>query len=398
MYLFRTDGVVKTISPAAARYVWVQAKLANLVPLLPYNEQGDTDVLEIIRAKLQDDNMPDNFICFLLVYGQTNILSLHYQELLHTFGHIQALSATGPRTLRDLYANDHFPLILHDCKNLDTIVTALMECFEGKDVQKHESQQAPGTTLSVTCNKRTMKYLQSNFAALSRAVMIPMLEEMSPMTEVQLSDVLRGKQTAAKHFPALLNLTEEDKRELKKRAFGLQETVTNAMSGVTDSHHRISKNYSILTAATGKGRRQSCQYAKSKVSPFKALDAPVPPRNSLEPVHVPPQFEPVGTSTPNAASANLRSPRNFRSPVGNPGNLVADVSAIEEESLGDLDNQVPQPTGAARVLSATSCGTPNFDTLSPPLSLPIFRVSWANVAAYAPLCLCKRWERSFPVF
>ncbi|OWA54886.1 hypothetical protein BV898_19278 [Hypsibius exemplaris] len=74
MYFLRTDGVVKPISPAAAHYVWVQAKLANLVPLLPYNGQGDTDVLEIIRAKLQDDNMPDNFICFLLVCGECRLV------------------------------------------------------------------------------------------------------------------------------------------------------------------------------------------------------------------------------------------------------------------------------------------------------------------------------------
>src|SRR5690242_20352252 len=80
---------------------------------------------------------------------------------------------------------------------------------------------------------------------------IPMLDPMRHMSEDEYSNILEAKLTASQHFPALLNVTDVEKRSLLKRAFGLRPSVADALlPQVTDSHHRIAENYSMLIAAT----------------------------------------------------------------------------------------------------------------------------------------------------
>ena len=124
--------------------------------------------------------------------GHTTILSLHYKTILEKFSHVPALVVTGARntgktqstemsssflgknsgsicvvkdvtlaSLRERYTEDHFPLIIHDCKDNALVATAIQECFEGKKVTNHNSSFVPGTTLAITCNESQMNYLQS---------------------------------------------------------------------------------------------------------------------------------------------------------------------------------------------------------------------------------------------
>ena len=66
--------------------------------------------------------------------------------------------------LRDRYTEDHFPLIVHDCKDSDTISTAIHECFEGRVVLKHKQELIPGTSVAFTCNEGPMEHMRNRCA------------------------------------------------------------------------------------------------------------------------------------------------------------------------------------------------------------------------------------------
>ncbi|OQV14362.1 hypothetical protein BV898_11480 [Hypsibius exemplaris] len=92
----RKDGSVVKTTPEASAYIWVQARLSNVVPLETYDGPDTFNVLEVIRSKLEEDSMSEAFINFLLVCGHTTILNLHYKDMLKLFSHVPALVATGP--------------------------------------------------------------------------------------------------------------------------------------------------------------------------------------------------------------------------------------------------------------------------------------------------------------
>ncbi|OQV14363.1 hypothetical protein BV898_11481 [Hypsibius exemplaris] len=96
-----------------------------------------------------------------------------------------------------------------------------------------------------------------------------MLTQMKPPTEEQFADVLYGKKVASRNFDALLDVTNADKNFLQKRTYSLRQRVTDVLVNVTDSHHRIAENYSMVIAATELFLEKT-GYAewKSKVEPF----------------------------------------------------------------------------------------------------------------------------------
>ena len=65
--------------------------------------------------------------------------------------------------LRERYTTDHFPLLIHDCDESATIVSALQECYEGRDVKKFSKDLAPGASMAITCNEQQMDYIRKRY-------------------------------------------------------------------------------------------------------------------------------------------------------------------------------------------------------------------------------------------
>ena len=64
-------GVVP-IDKSLSKYVWVP-QIIGIPPLEIYTGAGTSDILEIIRRKLEKDGMNETFICFLLICGMGDI-------------------------------------------------------------------------------------------------------------------------------------------------------------------------------------------------------------------------------------------------------------------------------------------------------------------------------------
>jgi len=72
LFFERIDGNVSRIDSSKSNYIWVQARFNGVAPLELYMGDDDVDILEVIRAKLDEDGMPDTFICFLLISGESS--------------------------------------------------------------------------------------------------------------------------------------------------------------------------------------------------------------------------------------------------------------------------------------------------------------------------------------
>ena len=106
-------------------------------------------------------------------------------------GHVPAFIATGPRhtgktfaalisvahlgtnaadisilkdstmsAIKARYSKDPFPIIMHDFQEGSTVAAILNECYEGRNLLKHEHQMTPLTSIAITCNEGQMSFLQ----------------------------------------------------------------------------------------------------------------------------------------------------------------------------------------------------------------------------------------------
>ena len=78
-----------------------------------------------------------------------------------------------------------------------------------------------------------------------------MLSQMAPKTTKEKEDIESGMQAASVYFPALLNFTDAEKKDITNRTSVLQSLVSARLANeVTDSLHRIAGNYALCVAAT----------------------------------------------------------------------------------------------------------------------------------------------------
>ena len=77
-----------------------------------------------------------------------------------------------------------------------------------------------------------------------------MMDEMKPTTDDEFELIAQGTACASRFFKELVNVTDQDKRDLKRRVSSLRQKVLQSMLQLTDCHNRICDNYSMLIAAT----------------------------------------------------------------------------------------------------------------------------------------------------
>ncbi|XP_055330522.1 uncharacterized protein LOC129582917 [Paramacrobiotus metropolitanus] len=278
---FELKESVERINPNGSSYTWISSKLRNVIPLKIAETTTGANILEVIRQKLEADGMEGRFPGFLLVNGHTNVLSLHYREILKIFNLCPNLLMYGPRAtgksffaeaavsflgtnatdicvskeltlaaVKDRCTGDPFPLIMHDCPD-EVVAACLHSCYEGKTLQKHESHRMPVCSVTVTCNEKQMYFLQQRYELLSRTAVLPMLTQIKCKSKQEQEEIQRGMKEASFHFPKLLNFSTADKENLRARAYELRLPISEVLSTrVTDSKHRISENYAIVIAAT----------------------------------------------------------------------------------------------------------------------------------------------------
>ena len=82
LFFQKVTGQIVKIEPKSSEYVWIKS-LADLVPLQVYSGPEQGSVLEIIRRKLEADNMSDLFICYLLTCGKQPSYSTRINYLYH---------------------------------------------------------------------------------------------------------------------------------------------------------------------------------------------------------------------------------------------------------------------------------------------------------------------------
>jgi hypothetical protein len=70
LFFYRKDDAVLAIDPESSDYAWISTRLCALEEMKIYTGKKTPDLLEVIRVKLERDNLMDLFVPFLLICGK----------------------------------------------------------------------------------------------------------------------------------------------------------------------------------------------------------------------------------------------------------------------------------------------------------------------------------------
>jgi hypothetical protein len=87
--------------------------------------------------------------------------------------------------------------------------------------------------------------------ALGRTVIIPLLQPFKSFTSEEKDSLNEAKRCASRFLPDLLNISDEQAREMRSRAFALRNKVLEffKLEQITEMADRMAENYGMAIVA-----------------------------------------------------------------------------------------------------------------------------------------------------